>query len=277
MAALHGTVVTGNPDANRRALLAEIGFTQVTPSVFTQAYPRDRADLWLPMAADNDTTFNLQAPAPQAATSVLGLLLRNAALRLAAGANHEVLGSGSRRAGECGRARRASRRLIANLPAAAGLASTTLAGFSADATESTAATQAAGPGKDVDGSSFRIQDRLADILANPLKFPADQGRYFDSDALAAFRDAVAAIAGIATERRAVLTGEILDCASHRYDAWVTSPQARAWPRCARSKSAATRSVPGARCVACSAAHWSRCQRPRRCRTARRPTRRAAAS
>ena len=31
-----------------------------------------------------------------------------------------------------------------------------------------------------------------------------------------------AIAGIATERRAVLTGEILDCASHRYDAWVTS-------------------------------------------------------
>ena len=50
----------------------------------------------------------------------------------------------------------------------------------------------------------------------------DYGRYFNSDALAAFRDALSAIAGISTDRRAVLTGEIIDCASHRYDAWVTS-------------------------------------------------------
>jgi hypothetical protein len=235
MAALRGTVVTGNPDANRRALLAEIGFTQVTPSVFTQAYPRDRADLWLPMAADNDTAFDLQAPAPQAATSVLGLLLRNAALRLAAGAIHEFSGLASGvQASAVARAAPAAS--IANLPAVAGLARSTLAGFSADATESTAATQAAGPGKDVDGSSFTIADRLADIFAHPLQFPADPVRYFDSDALAAFRDALAAIAGIATERRAVLTGEILDCASHRYDGWVTS--------LASSRLAALRAIKG---------------------------------
>ena len=67
---------------------------------------------------------------------------------------------------------------VANLSAAAGLASSTLAGFSADATESTAATQAAGPGKDVDGSSFTIKDRLADIVANPLKFAADRHPLF---------------------------------------------------------------------------------------------------
>ena len=39
--------------------------------------------------------FSLHAPPPQAATSVLGLLLRNAALRLAAGATHEFAGPGT--------------------------------------------------------------------------------------------------------------------------------------------------------------------------------------
>ena len=32
----------------------------------------------------------------------------------------------------------------------------------------------------------------------------------------------ASLSGISTDRRATLTGEIIDCASHRYDAWVTS-------------------------------------------------------
>jgi len=221
MTAVKGAVVSGSPDANSRAMLAEIGFTTVTPAVFTQLYPRDRADLWLPMAADSDTTFDLLSPSPKDANSVLGLLLRNAALGLAANVTREFAGlAAGLQATAVARTVRPA--VVANLSAVAGQATAALPGFSADATETTPAAQAAGPGKDVDGTSFTISDRLADIATNPLKFPADPTRYFDSDALAAFRDAVAAIAGIATDRRAVLTGEILDCASHRYDAWVTS-------------------------------------------------------
>src|SRR5262249_34249734 len=77
-------------------------------------------------------------------------------------------------------------------------------------------------GKDVSGATFTIKDRLAEVVGNPVKFMPDYARYFNSDALAAFRDALSAITGISTDRRAVLTGEIIDCASHRYDAWVTS-------------------------------------------------------
>ena len=47
---------------------------------------------------------------------------------------------------------------------------------------------------DIDGTPFTIKDRLADIVANPLKFVPNDTRYFDSDALAAFRDALPAIA-----------------------------------------------------------------------------------
>src|SRR5262249_26864044 len=108
---------------------------------------------------------------------------------------------------------------IANLPATAGLATGVLSGFTAETAVVTPEAQAAGPGKDVTGATFTIKDRLADIVGNPVKFVPDYGRYFNSDAL---RDALSAIAGIPTDRRAVLTGEAIDCASHRYDAWVTS-------------------------------------------------------
>ena len=55
-----------------------------------------------------------------------------------------------------------------------------------------------------------------------MTYVPDYTRYFNSDALAAFRDAVGSLSAISTDRRATLTGEIIDCASHRYDAWVTS-------------------------------------------------------
>jgi hypothetical protein len=221
MIAMNDAVVSGSPEANRRAILAEVGFTNVTPSVFTQLYPRNAADLWLPMSADHDTEFNILAPAPKDANSVLGLLLRNSALRIAANATNEFAGLGSGQL-VLQVARTTPALPIANLPAAAGRAAGVLSGFTAETTVVTPASQAAGPGKDVTGTTFTINDRLADIVGNPVKFVPDYGRYFNSDALAAFRDALSAITGISTDRRAVLTGAIIDCASHRYDAWVTS-------------------------------------------------------
>jgi hypothetical protein len=221
MVAMKDAVVTGSPEANRGEILAEVGFTNVTPSVFTQLYPRDAADLWLPMSAEHDTEFAILSPAPKDANSVLGLLLRNSALRIAANATNEFGGLATgQNVAEV--ARTAKALPIANLPAAAGHAKGVLSGFTAETTVMTPESQAAGPGKDVTGATFTIKDRLADIVANAVKFAPDYGRYFNSDALAAFRDALSAIAGISTDRRAVLTGEIIDCASHRYDAWVTS-------------------------------------------------------
>ena len=92
MVALGDAVVHGNPEVSRRAMLAELGFTNAMPSVFTQLYPKNAADLWLPMSADGDTVFNILAPAPKDANSVLGLLLRNSALRIAANATNEFAG-----------------------------------------------------------------------------------------------------------------------------------------------------------------------------------------
>ena len=221
MVAMKDAVVNGSPEATRRAILAEVGFTNVTPSVFTQLYPRNAADLWLPISADHDTEFNILSPAPKDANSVLGLLLRNSALRIAANATNEFAGLGTGQL-VLQVARTTPALPIANLPAAAGRATGGLFGFTAETSVVTPESQATGPGKDVTGTTFTIKDRLADIVGNPVKFVPDYGRYFNSDALAAFRDALGAIAGISTDRRAVLTGEIIDCASHRYDAWVTS-------------------------------------------------------
>ena len=81
MVAMGYAVVHGNPESPRRAMLAEVGFADAMPAVLTQLYPKGAADLWLPMAADGDTAFNVLAAAPKDATSVLGLLLRNSALR----------------------------------------------------------------------------------------------------------------------------------------------------------------------------------------------------
>jgi hypothetical protein len=221
MIAMGDAVVHGDLEVSRRALLAELGFTTAMSSVVTQVFPKSAADLWLPMAADGDTAFNVLAPAPKDANSVLGLLLRNSALRIAADATSEFAGLGT---GQLVTqvARTAWASPIANLPAAAGRAVPALSGFTAATTITTPQSTASGLGKDASGATFTIRDRLADIVGDPATYVPDYTRYFNSDALAAFRDALAPLAGISTDRRAVLAGEILDCASHRYDAWVTS-------------------------------------------------------
>ncbi len=214
-------LVNGSPEVSRRAMFAEIGFGDVMPSVFTQVFPKSAANLWLPMTADGDTEFDILAPAPKDANSVLGLLLRNSALRIAANATNEFAGLEAEvMATEVGRA--AMVMPIANFPSAAGLAVPVLEGFAAEATVTTPAVLAAAAGRDTSGDRFTIGERIADIVADPARFVPDLTRYFNSDALAAFRDALAPLSSITTSRRAVLAGEIIDCASHRYDAWVTS-------------------------------------------------------
>src|SRR5205814_9266719 len=83
---------SGDSEYSRRSLLAELGFTGAMPSVVRQFNDKGAANLWLPMAADGDSVFNILAPAPKDATSVLGLLLRNSALRIAADATNEFTG-----------------------------------------------------------------------------------------------------------------------------------------------------------------------------------------
>jgi len=221
LVAMGGAALRGNAEVSRRAMLAELGITNEMPSAFTHLYSRSAANLWLPMAADGDTAFDLLAPAPKDATSVLGLLLRNSALRIAANVTYEFAGlAAGKPLAQIARTAPALR--IANLDAAAGHATFSLSSFTAEATVATPAELVAGLGKDLDGATFTIRDRLAEIVGDPATFVTDTTRYLNSDALTAFRDAVAAIAAIPTERRATLAGEIIDCASHRYDAWMTS-------------------------------------------------------
>ena len=212
---------TGNSEYSRRSMMAELGLAQAMPSVVRQLNDKAAANLWLPMAAGGDTVFDILAPAPKEATSVLGLLLRNSALRIAADATNEFTGLASGLAAEVV-ARQSAGVTVANLPAAAGLATASQPGFTAEQVVQNDQAKRASAGKDVDGASFTVGDRLADIINHPASFPADVTRYFNSDALAAFRDSLVPLVGIATPRRAVLTGEIIDCASYRYDAWVTS-------------------------------------------------------
>jgi hypothetical protein len=212
---------SGDSEYSRRSLLAELGFTGAMPSVVRQFNDKGAANLWLPMAADGDSVFNILAPAPKDATSVLGLLLRNSALRIAADATNEFTGLRGGLVTDVV-ARQGAGVTVANLPAAAGLATAVQSGFTSEREAQTDQTRRAGEGEDVDGATFTVADRLADMINHPASFRADLTRYFNSDALAAFRDALAPLAEISTARRAVLTGEIIDCASHRYDAWVTS-------------------------------------------------------
>ncbi len=92
-------------------------------------------------------------------------------------------------------ARQSAAVTIANLPAAAGLATTSQPGFTAETSGAGAIRPLASAGKDVDGTSFTVGDRLADIINHPASFPADLTRYFNSDALAAFRDSLEPLAG----------------------------------------------------------------------------------
>jgi hypothetical protein len=230
-------------------LAAELGITTAIPMVLRQLFLLDPVDLWLPMSADGDTTFPLLDPDAEEAQSVLGLLLRNSALRVAADATDEFSGiDAGLSASQVGR--------TAYIPTPAGFEAAPVAprpmhaptpplgpriaerlntsAFTAFSATPSIAALAAGQGKDASGQTFVIKDKLQQIVDGTVA--ADLGRYFTSDALAALSTAIGTIGGIPTDRRGVFTGDILDTSSHRYDAWVTS--------LATSRLAELRSGPG---------------------------------
>lgn len=211
-----------------RRLLAELGIDGVRPIVASQFFAKDAPNLWLPMATSDsaDTTFSLRGADPTTATSVLGLLLRDTALRLRVAIGSGILGgidvTTIEASGLSVLARSMPPAESLTLPASIGqavsfnpaLTTTPRPAFSALADQVVTRP---------DGSSLTIAAVVDSIIE---RHPIRIERYNPADALAGFRDALAELEAIPASRRARLTGEALDCASHRYDAWATSIASR---------------------------------------------------
>lgn len=217
----------GDDDASKatqdRRLLAELQLGDVLPGVISQLFTKGPANLWLPMSTDEDLDFLLGAPSPKDANSILGLLLRNAALQvrtnladeyirrsetLVVAAEQETVGYAS------------ALTPMATVPSAAAI------GVSADVQLSvtqlaTYEVKLASSGVDAAGERFVVGERVDALLADSAQI-ADIDRYWHRDALLSYRSAHKDLAAIPPERRGRLAGEVIDCASHRYDAWVTS-------------------------------------------------------
>ncbi len=199
-----------------RRLVAELGLGEVLPAVVSQLFTKDAVDLWMPVSDDSDLDFLLVAPKPKEATSVLGLLLRNAALQMSTNLADEFLAP-------------VTDLDLAGLAAAIqpSLELPGLAEFAVSATpEITIAPMTTLSAKlsmrtlDAEGVERTVEERVADTIE--VHRVADLLEYKHADAFRTFRDAHADLAAIPSERRARLAGEVLDCASHRYDAWATS-------------------------------------------------------
>ncbi len=189
------------------------------PTVVSQLFTKDAVDLWLPMSNDDDLDFLLIAPNPKEATSILGLLLRNAALQVTSNVADELLTP---------------------------IADAELVGFAAAVTPAFQLTRAVRgrgqrqPGGDHAGRPRRwprssrservdeagvevsVSDRIGELIAQDP--PVDRLRASTTTS----RPSRPTAARTPTWRpsrpsgAARLAGEVLDCASHRYDAWVTS-------------------------------------------------------
>lgn len=208
-----------DPQLSSQRLLAEVGIEDAMPSVATQLFTKGKVNLWLPMSVDGDTDVVVSDPRPKEAKSILGLLLRNAALQVTSAAADEY------RAGMTGGvdprivAYAVKAKPFAAFASAQGVAISTTQDFSVErvpALNELLALQ----GRNAAGEALRISDGIADLLTEG-RVPNLEA-YANSDAVIAFREALADIAAIPPERRARLTGEAIDTASHRYDAWVTA-------------------------------------------------------
>lgn len=205
-----------------RRLLAELGLGNVLPQVLSQLFTKGAADLWLPMSTDNDLSFLVKAPEPKQADSILGLLLRNAALQVTTGLTDELTQRATSMTVDpdlLGYA--AEPTPMASVPAAAGV------GVSANIDVSVTAPIALpqkllGVGVTETGQQVQISDHLDVLSSGNIAVQADLGRYWHGDAFVSFAGTHQALAAVPSERRGRLAGEVLDCASHRYDAWVTS-------------------------------------------------------
>lgn len=206
-----------DPGVRERRLVSELGLGEVLPTVVSQLFTRDAVDLWLPMSNEDDLDFLLVAPNPKEATSILGLLLRNAALQITSNVADEMLTS------------------VVDVEIAGYAASVTPAFQLTEVVQVAVSTtpevtlqvmatlveKLAVMTRDEAGTEVTVSDRIEGLLAER---PAVEElvQYHHIDAFRTYRSAHADLAAIPSERRARLAGEVLDCASHRYDAWVTS-------------------------------------------------------
>ncbi|MFD4959592.1 hypothetical protein [Microbacterium sp. NPDC058389] len=203
-------------------IVAELGLGEARPMVLRQLWGK-RTSLRLPMSAEGDTTFTPRTPDPKQATSVLGLLLRNAARQLLDDAADDlidphVIGGGPELTVEFENA--SPRRTV--LPGLDGIAVSTNSLIST--TPSTPFSAKLETSIDVAGASLTVGEALDLVIESP--FDAAAAAVLENFAVPrVLRDLLSAIDEIApltVEERARLTGQALDAASHRYDAWVTS-------------------------------------------------------
>ncbi|PVG80872.1 hypothetical protein DDE18_21050 [Nocardioides gansuensis] len=213
---LLGEGVTAEAGVRERRLVAELGLGNVLPSVVSTMF-RDAVDLWLPPATDDDLDFLLADPDPKEATSILGLLLRNAALQVTNNLADEFL-EPHLDAEVKGYAARQVPSLFLTTPDELAVSATPEVRVGEAVT---LADKLATRVPEGDRAGATVAESIAAILgdASPIDVLDD---YRHIEALRTYAGAHQDLAAMPTERRARLMGEVLDCASHRYDAWVTS-------------------------------------------------------
>ncbi len=209
----------GGPGVQDRRLMAELALGDFLPLFATQNFAKDPVDLWLPMTDEHDLDFLLVAPEPKQATSILGLLLRNAALQMSANLADQLVHPLPDGVLEMS---------VTPAPTFDLSAVAALSELAVSATPEVSVVGVAPLSEKLSarvlgdaGTEVSVADRVAELIEAPQPV-GDLGRYRHLDAFRTFRSAHADLAAIPVERRARLAGEVLDCASHRYDAWVTS-------------------------------------------------------
>jgi len=208
--------VAGASDA---LLIAELGLAgSAIPMAARNYFAEATAPLRLPMAVEGETDFDVRDPKPKDATSILGLLLRNAAVQVVDTAVNELL-AGSPVVNEMTLAR----------PLTASLSSLSSAAVSTNTEISvsvpmTAADKLAHTVTLDDGTTGAAAEWVVQLIGDIdlIAHPIDLGAYLARDAVRAFSASLGDIAALPVEQRALIAGQVIDSASHRYDAWVTS-------------------------------------------------------
>lgn len=209
--------LAGADDAvQERRIVAELGLGEVVPLVTLQLFAPETVDLWLPMSDERDLDFPFVAPDPKQATSVLGLLLRNACLQMSEDIADQLLTPVEDLQVQGLTARPQHAFAVAELSeVAVSSTSDVTVGPAVPLSDKLSQIVRA----DV-GAQVTVREQIQRVVEEPVG-PALE-RYWHIDALRSFRDVHPELAAIPPDRRARLAGEVLDCASHRYDAWVTS-------------------------------------------------------
>ena len=197
-------------------LVAELGIGDAIPMAARNFFARATAPLRLPMSVDGETAFDVRDPKPKDATSILGLLLRNAALQVVDTAVDEQLVSSG-----VFDATTVSRPLTASFATLADAAVTTNTEVATGAPLTTAQKHAQTVTR-ADGTASSVADWIGQLVTDVDVSTIDLARFPASDAVRAFAASLAEVAALPVDQRALLAGQVIDSASHRYDAWVTS-------------------------------------------------------